>query len=108
MRRALVVGVLALAVSVPFVPQGVHAGGARHAHLQLLPSGRPVPFMVHVFQRGHTTQGTGRSLPAQGCPRVRRAKGRPANVRVSQDCGFVQAAEEWVDVNPKDPRNLWP
>ena len=42
----------------------------------------------------------------QGCPKVRTRSGFPDNVRVNQDCGWVQQAEEWVDVNPAATSNV--
>lgn len=41
-----------------------------------------------------------------GCRKVFRAEGRPRNVRANVDCGFRFQSEEWVSVNPTDPRNV--
>jgi hypothetical protein len=41
-----------------------------------------------------------------GCRNVFTAPGRPRNVRANVDCGFRFQSEEWVSVNPKDPRNI--
>jgi len=45
-------------------------------------------------------------LGGQGCPKVRKALGRPDNVRVNQDCSLRRQAEEVVVVNPTNFSNL--
>jgi hypothetical protein len=41
-----------------------------------------------------------------GCQKVYRARGRPANIRANVDCGFRFQSEEWISINPRDPRNI--
>jgi len=88
---------------------------------QRLPNGRPVPMLSSGREQAVSQSlglGAARVKPAApeafrlptlntyGCPNVFKNEGFPNNVRVNQDCGFRQQAEEWVAVNPTDPSNI--
>ena len=93
-----------------------------HGQPQLLPNGRLVPMLssgreqavtqslgLGVAQATTAAPKGGFTLPTistYGCPNVFKRGGFPDNVRVNQDCGFRQQAEEWVAVNPTDPSNI--
>lgn len=94
---------------------------ASHGHPQLLPNGRPIPMMSGGREqavaeslglsavRVRAASAPSYRLPTietWGCPKVFKREGFPNNVRVNQDCGFRQQAEEWVAVNPTDPKNI--
>jgi hypothetical protein len=46
------------------------------------------------------------TLGTYGCRNVFTREGRPRNVRANVDCGFRFQSEEWVSINPTDPRNI--
>jgi hypothetical protein len=46
------------------------------------------------------------TISTYGCHHVFSAAGRPDNVRANVDCGFRFQSEEWVAVNPTDPKNI--
>jgi len=89
---------------------------------QLLPNGRPVPVMsggreqaiMQSLDLGASARVQAAAAPSftqptidtNGCPNVFTRSGFPDNVRVNQDCGFRQQAEEWVAVDPTDPNNI--
>ncbi len=111
--------------SEPVVERGPFAkmlSRTAHGRPQLLPNGRLVPMPSSgreqaVMQslglgvaRATTAAPKGGSrlptISTYGCPNVFKRGGFPNNVRVNQDCGFRQQAEEWVAVNPTDPNNI--
>ncbi|MFN2543259.1 MAG: sialidase family protein [Actinomycetota bacterium] len=106
MRRIalLVVAVAVVGASAPA------AGGANEPMSRFqgtLPNGRPIPMYTSVLpQHPGVDAPRARAARTEGCSNVFSAPGRPDNVRVVQDCGYLQQAEEWVDVNPADPRNI--
>jgi hypothetical protein len=92
-----------------------------HGRPQRLPNGRPVPMLSSgreqtIMQSMGLSAATASPAAPQssllptistyGCPKIFKRKGFPDNVRVNQDCGFRQQAEEWVAVNPTDPSNI--
>lgn len=94
---------------------------AAHGDPQRLPNGRLVPMPSSGRERAVLESlslgATGTSAAAAksftlptiktyGCPNVFRRRGFPKNVRVNQDCGFRLQAEEWVAVDPTDPKNI--
>jgi len=95
---------------------------AAHGQPQRLPNGRLVPMpssgreqaVMQSLDLGiasaTTAAPTGSfklpTISTYGCPNVFKREGFPKNVRANQDCGFRQQAEEWVAVNPTDPRNI--
>ena len=89
---------------VPTLPNGLQiplpSGGMQDAIHDQLPS---------TERAALTAQQEPVTLPKiniYGCRHVFRREGFPANVRANVDCGFRQQAEEWVAVNPTDPRNV--
>jgi hypothetical protein len=129
MSLAILLGLVAVqAVAVtPLVPKADRGPLATlvirtaRGHPQLLPNGRPVPMPSTGLEQsmleaaGLTEAGAAPAAPhgyelpvigTFGCPNVFTRHGFPNNVRVNQDCGFRQQAEEWVAVNPTNPKNI--
>jgi len=88
---------------------------------QLLPNGLPVPMLssgviasardaMGLSGTGQLPSGPTSGIPpaihTAGCSNVYTAPGIPDNVRANQDCGFRFQSEEWVAVNPTDPKNV--
>ena len=48
----------------------------------------------------------GRRSGLSGCSRTFQRSGFPDNVRANVDCGYRFQSEEWVAVNPTDPKNI--
>jgi hypothetical protein len=46
------------------------------------------------------------TIGTTGCSNVFAAPGIPDNIRANQDCGYRRQTEEWVAVNPTDPKNV--
>ena len=75
----------------------VRAGMVRLPNGTFLPVGR---------ERAAGSQATSSAASVAGCTNTFTRAGFPDNVRVNTDCGGAGQQEEWVAVNPTDPRNV--
>ncbi len=129
MRRVVLAAAAVIALLIVYVPQGVSGPAVHRSPLvlqaqraaagrapQRLPNGRFVPAPSAGFEQtvqellarsapaAAPAAGTAPRISTYGCPFVFKGKGPiPDNVRVNQDCGFRQQAEEWVAVDPTNP-----
>ena len=79
-----------------FVP--MPSGGMEHTVRELLG-------LSNVSARSSGPPGFTRpTIETYGCPFVFEGSFTPDNIRVNQDCGFRFQSEEWVAVNPRNPR----